>query len=117
MARSSGLGNVDAWRRRVRRFGSSGMTVVGFCEDEGISTASFYRWRKRLAKRRTTTRDGEHTPAFQAVRVTAGDAAMSIRLPGGARVEVPTANLDVVRAVMGELLQGDAKLVRGESTC
>ena len=117
MVLSSVLGNVDAWRRRVRRFGSSGMTVVGFCEDEGISTASFYRWRKRLAKRRTPTRDGEHTPTFQAVRVTAADAAVSIRLPGGARVEVPPANLDAVRAVMGELLQHDAKLVRGESTC
>jgi hypothetical protein len=93
------------------------MTVVGFCEDEGISTASFYRWRKRLAKRRTPTRDGEHAPTFKAVRVTAADTPVSIQLPGGARVDVPTDAIDAVRAVLGELLHHDAKRVSGESRC
>ena len=49
MARSSDSPKVVAWRRRVRRFGRSGLTVVRFCEEEGVSTASFYRWRNRLA--------------------------------------------------------------------
>lgn len=117
MVQSLSSGKTVAWRRRVRRFASSGMTVVRFCEDEGISTASFYRWRKRLAKRRTSTRDGGHTPTFQAVRVTAADAAVAILLPGGARVEVPTDAIDAVRVVVGELLQHEAKLDRGGSRC
>jgi hypothetical protein len=93
------------------------MTVVGFCEDEGISTASFYRWRKKLAARQTPSSGDKHLPAFQAVRVTAGDAAMAVLLPGGARVEVPAASLDAVRAVMGELLQYAVARDHGESTC
>ena len=112
-----------AWQRRVRRFQKAGMTVVGFCEAEGVSTASFYRWRKKLAAQPTSTRNDEHTPAFRAVRVTPAGAAVAIRLPGGARVEVPTANLDAVRAVLGELLRHDSKqdhyaeLERGRSRC
>ena len=46
MARSSDSGKVVAWRGRIRRFGRSGMTVVRFCRKEGVSTASFYRWRR-----------------------------------------------------------------------
>ena len=117
MVQSLSSGKAVAWQRRVRRFASSGMTVERFCKEEGVSASSFHRWRKRLAQRRTPTRDGEHTLAFQAVRVTPADTPVLIRLPGGARVEVPTANLDAVRAVLGELLRYDAKLGRGESRC
>ena len=123
MARSAGLGEAAVWRRRVRRFARAGMTVDCFCEEEGVSASSFYRWRKKLAEGQTPPSGGRHMPAFQAVRVTAGDLAVAILLPGGARLEVPAANLDVVRAVMGELLRHDfkqnhfAELERGRSTC
>lgn len=117
MVRFSGSGKAAAWRRRVRRFEQAGMTVERFCDHEGVSASSFYRWRKLLAERPQATSDGEHSPAFQAVRVTPVDTSLSILLPGGVRVEVPTADLDVVRAVMGELLQGDAARDRGRSTC
>ncbi len=126
MARSSDSGKAVAWRRRVRRFGRSGMTVARFCEDEGVSTASFYRWRNRLAdqgpatrsantRRWATTGGGVQTPAFRAVRVTGTEAPILIQLPGGVRVEVPVENLDAVRAALGELLRQDARLDRGGS--
>jgi transposase-like protein len=115
MARSSDSPKLVVWRRRVRRFGRSGMTVVRFCEQEGVSTASFYRWRKRLAKRRPAKRGVEQTPAFQPVLVTGAQTSISIQLPGGLRVEVPAENLDAVRAVLGELLRHDAALDRGGS--
>ena len=125
MARSFDSGKAVAWRRRVRRFGRSGLTVVRFCEEEGVSTASFYRWRNRLADQGPTTRnadarrwattDGVVPPSFQAVRVTGAAASISIQLPGGVRVEVPADNLDAVRALLGELLRHDATLDRGGS--
>ena len=104
------------------------MTVVRFCEEEGVSTASFYRWWNRLADHRPPTRNTDaprvaaecgvdRAPAFQAVRVTRADAPVSIQLPGGVRVEVPAENLDAVRAVLGELLRGDTTQDRGESSC
>jgi hypothetical protein len=36
------------WRGVIRRQGKSGQTVVAFCQREGVSTAAFYAWRKRL---------------------------------------------------------------------
>ena len=109
MARSFGSGKLVAWRRRVRRFGRSGLTVVRFCAEEGVSTASFYRWRKRLAARQTAV--------FQAVRVTPAGTPMAIYLPGEVRIEVPAENLDAVRAVLGELLRRGVGPRRGESSC
>ncbi len=117
MAQSSDSTKAATWRRRVRRFRLAGTTVSRFCEEEGVSTASFYHWRKKLADRKPTTRGGNLAPTFQAVRITPTDAAVSIQLPGGTRIEVPTANLDAVRAVLGELLQHDTTRKQGEATC
>jgi transposase-like protein len=36
------------WQQRLQRFRSSGLTVAAFCDGEGISTGSFYAWRRRL---------------------------------------------------------------------
>jgi transposase-like protein len=36
------------WQQRLDRFRKSGLAVAHFCEREGISTASFYAWRRRL---------------------------------------------------------------------
>jgi hypothetical protein len=117
MARSSDSGKAVVWRRRFGRFLRSGLTVAQFCVKEGVSTASFYRWRNRLADQRPPTRGVEQTPAFQAVQVTRADAAVAIHLPGGVRVEVPTGSLDAIRAVLGELLRQDVMPDRGASPC
>jgi transposase len=37
------------WRQVIQKQPSSGLTVNKFCEREGVSTASFFAWRKRLA--------------------------------------------------------------------
>ena len=44
---------VDLGKRRerevwLRRHMKSGLTVAAFCEWEGVSTAAFYNWRKKL---------------------------------------------------------------------
>ena len=36
------------WAERIRRRRESGLTVVEFCEWEGVSVASFYNWQKKL---------------------------------------------------------------------
>ena len=125
MARSSDSSKVVTWRRRVRRFSRSALTVARFCKEEGVSTASFYRWRNRLVDRQPAARSTDarrgtpsgvgDSPTFQPVRVTRADAPVLIQLPGGVRVEVPAENLDAVRAVLGELLRRDATLDRGDS--
>lgn len=39
---------ADGWREVLERFAQSGLTARAFCDREGISTASFYRWRSIL---------------------------------------------------------------------
>jgi transposase-like protein len=39
------------WRRMVRQFHGSGLSVRAFCEEHGLSVASFYGWRRTLAAR------------------------------------------------------------------
>jgi hypothetical protein len=49
MARPKDLGLEHTWRVRLRRQAASGLPIAEFCSREGISTASFYAWRRRLA--------------------------------------------------------------------
>jgi len=128
MARSFDSEKAVAWRGRFRRLKRSRLTVTQFCRQEGVSTASFYRWRGRLAgqqmptgnakARRTTPKRGAgRMPAFQAVRVTPAGTPLSIHLPGGTWVEVPAENLEVVRAVVGELVEHSAASDQGDASC
>jgi hypothetical protein len=134
MAGFSDSGKIVAWRRRFRRFGTAGTTVVRLCEKEGVSTASFYRGRKRLADRPTThdadarrkhaAEDAGRPPVFQTVRIATPDAPIAtlnapiaIHLPGDVRIDVPTEDLDAVRAVLGEVLQHGALQNREDTPC
>ena len=102
MAQRGGSSKRSEWRKRLGRYRGSGLTVAGFCEQEGISTASFYAWRKRLGGTMKAGKDWR--AAFASVRLTPAGTPMWIHLPGGVRVEVPMENLEAVRAVVGEVL-------------
>ena len=39
------------WRRMLRQWSRSGLSVREFCNCEGLSEASFYAWRRELTKR------------------------------------------------------------------
>ena len=38
----------SSWRSRMAKFRRSNLTAVEFCRREGVSSPSFYQWRKRL---------------------------------------------------------------------
>jgi len=42
------------WRRQMRRWRTSGLSVRAFCAEQGLSEPSFYVWRRRLAEREAT---------------------------------------------------------------
>jgi len=102
MTRRGGSSTRAEWRKRLGQYRGSGLTVAGFCEQEGISTASFYAWRRRLRATRKAGKDGR--PGFASVRLTPAGTPMSIHFPAGVRVEVPMENLEAVRAVVSEVL-------------
>ncbi|MFZ1135291.1 MAG: hypothetical protein WA447_19795 [Candidatus Binatus sp.] len=95
-------GNEQQWRARLRRFETSGSTVVEFCQGESVSIASFYEWRKRLAASKVagkaTHAESNHGP-FVPVRVRPA-AKVEIHLPNGARVCLAGDDLAVLRAAI-----------------
>jgi len=43
-----------SWRKRVERQQRSGLSIQEYCRQEGVSTASFYAWKRRLRTSRAT---------------------------------------------------------------
>ena len=117
-------GSVDsrkwaAWRQRLERFGRSGLPVTRFCASEGVSVASFYLWRKKLAAERReapgqpTAGEGQ---AFSAVTLV-GASTLVVELPGGTRLQVPAGNVGLLRAALEELAAADARWYAGGASC
>ena len=107
-------GKAAEWRERLRRFDASGMTVLRFCQAEGVSAASFYTWRRRLGLGGAR---GGTRPVFQQVVVTPAARAASglvVRLASGAEIEVGAGHLDVIRAVVGELARAECEFAAQE---
>ncbi|MGR8999787.1 MAG: IS66 family insertion sequence element accessory protein TnpA [Gammaproteobacteria bacterium] len=47
-------GDYEFWRLVIDSYGNSGLSVNKFCENEGISSSSFYQWRKKLEQKSDT---------------------------------------------------------------
>lgn len=60
------------WRERIEWQPWSGQTVAEYCEEAGISVASFYRWKRLLAESRGT-------PRQRAGRRSAGTSSSGLR--------------------------------------
>jgi hypothetical protein len=48
------------WRELIERHRASGQTAVQFCKKAGVSTASFYTWKRRLNAEVATTGKKTH---------------------------------------------------------
>jgi hypothetical protein len=96
------------WRARIERQRRSRSTVGEFCAAEGVSTASFYQWRRRLEQAAgVSVRTDRPAPHFIELSAPsrAGASPVRITLPSGAVVALPadaSAELAtiVLRAVM-----------------
>jgi transposase len=86
------------WQQRLLRFERSGLSVTAFCDREGVSTPSFYAWRRRL---RCAAPDG---PRFLPVQVLPVAAPIELVLPGGAVLRLSSGcDLAFVRALVDSL--------------
>jgi transposase len=83
------LKKESRWREIVDRQRVSGMSIRGWCRDQGVQEATFHWWRRELARR-----DAEMQAAsFMPVHVTDapvrdGDSLIEIALADGRRVRV-----------------------------
>jgi hypothetical protein len=101
------------WRRRLARFEKTQESIGQFCRSEGVSVASFYRWRRKLAGRREETGAiGDGASQFAAVRLVA-PAEVSVRLPGGTQLAIPTSDPQVLQLAIQTLVHLDADRAGG----
>ena len=75
------------WRRRIDQWRVSGLSVPAFCAQHGLSSASFYHWRRVLERR------AAEEPAFVPVQVVADDtpaqaSALEVVLTDGRAVRI-----------------------------
>ena len=109
MGRKQSSGAEAVWQERLARFERGNLTVSKFCRREGVSTASFYRWRKRLEQRGRELGRVEQTGLgvsggdvrgrFLPVNV-AGLNLVEIELPDGIKVRVPATDAEVLRTAI-----------------
>lgn len=142
MPRSTDTRKLALWRRRFERFSRGELAVGPFCARERVSVASFYYWREKVGE---CGRPGESRPqtdrgsVFRPITVVPLDttrthsrsvaakpcvasrvpaaSAVRIELPCGARIEVGTGDLDVVRAVVGVVARSDAGRHGSDGAC
>ena len=88
------------WRERLRRYHREGGTVVQFCQQAGVSVASFYAWRRRLGD--CSAASGSPSPVFVPVSVVPVVGDLRIDVGEGIVIRLP---LDVEERVLGTCLR------------
>lgn len=115
MGGSSDRRKLGQWQRRMERFKRSRRSVTQFCQDEGVSVASFYHWRKKLQELPQPATEGDHAETFRPVRLVSSPS-VAVRLPGGTQLDVPTVDAQVLQLAIQTLAQVDAqRIAEGES--
>ena len=88
MAREMDQKSRETWRKLLEQKQRSGLTVVEFCQREGVSTAAYYTWRRRLHGPQS-----RQTPQAAVARRKEGPTRRKGKAPGsrprGAFVQVP----------------------------
>jgi hypothetical protein len=110
MPRPADFALEDLWRRRLRQQPNSGLTIHQFCQREGLSTATFHSWKRRLALRATSSTnfssgDSAFVPVIlpPAPKSQPDDPAdlVTIQLANGGRILLPlAAGVDLVCQVV-----------------
>jgi hypothetical protein len=113
------------WRRRLRQQPNSGLTIHQFCKREGVSTANFHSWKRRLALRTASPITfSSGASAFVPVIVPPAPKSqphdstdlVTIQLANGGRILLPiTAGVDPVCQVVETVARTSMTL--GESSC
>ena len=115
MVQNNSSETAQVWADRLERFDQAEITIAQFCQNENVSKASYYYWRRKIRGRRkihgTTRTDHQRfhksapAPPRQTARKPAGflpvtlaepspATVMAVDLPGGIRIrfEIPAWN-------------------------
>ena len=99
------------WNERLARFEEAGQTVARFCQQEGVSSASFYRWRKVLGGKQgqipRAVRGSKSKATFEPLqwtRTIAPQHSTTIRFDAGVVIELGN-DLQVVELVVQSVVE------------
>jgi transposase len=94
MARRQRTEREIHWQDLIDRQDASNKSIADFCQDQGISTASFYAWRRRLQFPRRPVPSIVPSSALVPVRIVTEPSLMReaviVELPGGIVLRVAT---------------------------
>ncbi len=71
------------WRKVLKRFATSGLSVREFCKREQLTESQFYAWRRTIGEREDA---GNAQPAFVPAVVTKDathESSIAVELPSG----------------------------------
>jgi hypothetical protein len=90
-----------AWSERLQRFRTTQLSVVAFCQAEGVSAHAFYYWKRQLAE---PTSAADSAPRLIPVRIQAEPSAVEVVLHTGAVLRLtPGCDLAFVRSLVEAL--------------
>jgi hypothetical protein len=125
MGRSDLASKWDLWRRRIQRFARSRLTVAAFCDQERVSIAAFYQWRRKLESQVGSPAEQRVTPASliaQPLPISKGfvpvkllqSVVIEVRLGNGVTLTLPAGDLEVLRQTLDIVsrLPTDVRLVQ-----
>ena len=92
------------WRELIAEQAGSGLSAAAFCRERGLSSSTFYYWRRRIREERGTAPDASEPRGFVRVESTVSSSkAVEAELPCGTKVRVPGAQLaELVHALRQE---------------
>jgi hypothetical protein len=87
MARPKDLNLAHAWRQRLRRQLSSGLSIPEFCAREGVSCSSFRAWKRQLTARSLPARP--EPPLFVPLQLDSVPGPANPAAGRGVEIELP----------------------------
>jgi|SRR5436189_2673417 len=114
MRRGPDAVKLELWRRRLAEFERGTETVGAFCRRVGVSAATFYAWRRKLARSPGSGQASRGTQAvpplsFLPVQVTGQPSGViEVVLASGVRVLVPSGDRQSLQWVL-EFVAGDGE--------
>jgi hypothetical protein len=105
----SDLDDYLDWEERLDNYKASGLSVPEFCQREGVSASTFFRWANRLKdgipealKAEETARSKAESGQATFVPISLKASPVEIELPNGSIVRLP---LGVGQVVLVEVIQ------------
>lgn len=100
MARLPAPAARERWSRLIQLQKQPDLTIADFCDLHGVSTASFYQWRRKIQEQ---TNQAAEFLAVQVGHAHASAAGVIVRFACGARIELDRGDQSSLQVIVSQL--------------